>query len=173
VARRWPGALRLRGSLTQEELRKTLDACTESRYFSDHAQLVPRLSKWLSQGVNLDPDSLQTLERGLTALEFAEEPGKNSIRPYPGPFLLLPLLYFAQAKRVDRRSCRVFMCGLRQSVAPDSQNQLLGVDPLVAVDSLLMHVPDNILNDVFALAEREDDPTIRVLGRILRRAIKS
>ena len=39
--------LALRGSLTAEEFQKTLNACTESQYFSDHSGLIPQLSKWL------------------------------------------------------------------------------------------------------------------------------
>ena len=165
--------LALRGSLTSEEFRKTLNACTESRYFSDHSGLVPQLSKWLSSGVELDAESLEAVERGLTLLESAEEPFGNSIRPYPGPFLLLPLLFFIYARRVDQKSCRVFMRGLRESIAPESAHQLPGIKPLIAVDPLLTQVPNEILEEVFAFAEREDDPTIRVLGRILRRVVRA
>jgi hypothetical protein len=165
--------LALRGSLTAEEFQKTLNACTESRYFSDHSGLVPQLSKWLSSGVALDGESLEAVERGLTLLESAEEPVGNSIRPYPGPFLLLPLVLFIYAKRVDQKSCRVFMRGLRESLAPESAHQLPGIRPLIAVDPLLTQVSNDLLEQVFAFAEREDDPTIRVLGRVLRRVVKA
>ena len=165
--------LALRGSLTAEEFKKTLNACTESRHFSDHSGLVPQLSKWLSSGVALDGESLEAVERGLTLLESAEEPVGNSIRPYPGPFLLLPLVLFIYAKRVDQKSCRVFMRGLRESLAPESAHRLPGIRPLIAVDPLLTQVPNGLLEQVFAFAEREDDPTIRVLGRVLRRVVKA
>jgi hypothetical protein len=164
--------LALRGELTSEELGKTLRACTENRHFSDHWRIIPQLSQWLSQRVSLNALVLLTIERGLAVLDSAEEPSGNSIRPYPGPLLLLPLVFFVYAKKVDLKSCRVFMRGLRESIAPQLTMQLPGIDPFIAVDPLLSQVPDELLDQVFALAEHEDDPTIRVLARILRRAVK-
>ncbi|HEY6343278.1 MAG TPA: metallophosphoesterase [Bryobacteraceae bacterium] len=173
AARAASDILALRGSLTAEEFRKTLNAFTESQYFGDHSGLVPQLSRWLSSGVELDAESLKAIERGLTLLESAEEPVGNSIRPCPGPLLLLPLIFFIYAKRVDQKSCRVFMRGLRESIAPEPAHRLPGIEPLIAVDPLLTRVPNELLDEVFALAEREDDPTIRVLGRVLRRVVRA
>ena len=65
------------------------------------------------------------------------------------------------------------MRGLRESIAPESAHQLPGIKPLIAVDPLLTQVPNEILEEVFAFAEREDDPTIRVLGRVLRRVVRA